>query len=245
LGNELSCLLIYRNSREEKIRQGIRNRFYGSLKLLKNMTKLEKLNIANTDINSGLKYLPDSLKDFDCSIEKEKLDKSFLSLLTTDEERKARREEHIEANFRINNFRYDINSYGNITYFPRKLRGVKEKAKTKARNLLAEEFKRLEEENFSLKRKVAELENDLTIERETNQASAELMDKFYRQNPPREDLALQNTLLEISDDYLKLNRENQAQKQEIKKLKSVLRLTEQLTEIKIQELEAKTEVPPK
>jgi len=40
------------------------------------------------------------------------------------------------------------------------------------------------------------LEEILVIERETNQDSAEAMDKFYRQNPPREDLALQNTLQE-------------------------------------------------
>jgi len=73
------------------------------------------------------------------------------------------------------------------------------------------------------------------------------MDRFYRQNPPREDLALQNILQEISDDYLILNRENQVQKQEIQELRSVLELTKQLTELQVQEqeLETKIEIPLK
>jgi hypothetical protein len=37
------------------------NLFYGSLEPLKNLTKLEKLCISGTDINSGLEYLPNSL----------------------------------------------------------------------------------------------------------------------------------------------------------------------------------------
>ena len=48
------------------------------------------------------------------------------------------------------------------------------------------------------------------------------MDKFYRQNPPQEDLTLQNILQETSDDYLKLNRENQTLKQKVQDLNSTL-----------------------
>jgi len=92
---------------------------------------------------------------------------------------------------------------------------------------------------------VAELEEGLNVERETNQASAEAMDRFYRQNPPREDLALQNTLQEIGADYLKLNRENQTFKQKIQDLNSVLELNKQLTELQFKELEGKVEIPPK
>ncbi|RHZ36713.1 protein kinase domain-containing protein [endosymbiont GvMRE of Glomus versiforme] len=40
------------------------NRFHGSLEPLKNLTKLKKLDISNTDINKGLEYLPDSLEEF-------------------------------------------------------------------------------------------------------------------------------------------------------------------------------------
>ncbi|CAI2188901.1 12744_t:CDS:2, partial [Funneliformis geosporum] len=39
-----------------------KNRFYGSLEPLKDLTKLEVLTIDNTDIDSGLEYLPDSLE---------------------------------------------------------------------------------------------------------------------------------------------------------------------------------------
>ena len=48
----------------EKIVRGMYNRVYGSLESLKNLTKLEYLNISNTDINEGLEYLPNGIKDF-------------------------------------------------------------------------------------------------------------------------------------------------------------------------------------
>jgi hypothetical protein len=44
----------------------IRNRFYGSLKPLKDLNNLKELHISNTDIDSGLEYLPDGLTDFYC-----------------------------------------------------------------------------------------------------------------------------------------------------------------------------------
>ena len=52
---------------EERINQGTYNRWIGSLKPLKNLTKLKELNIINTDINGGHEYLPDSLKWIWCS----------------------------------------------------------------------------------------------------------------------------------------------------------------------------------
>ena len=42
------------------------NKFWGSLESLKNCTKLEELNISNTNINRGLEYLPTDLKKFSC-----------------------------------------------------------------------------------------------------------------------------------------------------------------------------------
>ncbi|CAG8483809.1 27587_t:CDS:10 [Racocetra persica] len=38
----------------------------GSLEPLQDLTKLEELNVTNTNINSGLEYLPDSLQKFQC-----------------------------------------------------------------------------------------------------------------------------------------------------------------------------------
>jgi len=38
------------------------NKFFGSLEPLKNLTKLKKLDISGTDIDSGLEYLPENLK---------------------------------------------------------------------------------------------------------------------------------------------------------------------------------------
>jgi hypothetical protein len=60
------------NWKQEKIKQGIYNHFTGSLKPLQNLTKLERLNISNTDIDSGLEYLPDSVEYFSCSVDQRK-----------------------------------------------------------------------------------------------------------------------------------------------------------------------------
>lgn len=43
------------------------NRFYGSLILLKNLEKLEYLEISDTDIDKGLEYLSDSVEEIGCS----------------------------------------------------------------------------------------------------------------------------------------------------------------------------------
>ncbi|CAB4485400.1 unnamed protein product [Rhizophagus irregularis] len=62
--------LFIGNTDEDRIKQGIYNRFYGSLKPLKLIIKLENLCINDTDIDSGLEYLPDSIKSFQCSVDK-------------------------------------------------------------------------------------------------------------------------------------------------------------------------------
>jgi len=57
---------------KERIQQGIYNHFYGSLKPLKNMSKLKRLDIIDTDIGSGLEYLSESMKEFKCSVKERK-----------------------------------------------------------------------------------------------------------------------------------------------------------------------------
>lgn len=78
------------------------------------------------------------------------------------------------------------------------------------------------------------MEVELAIEKE----HARNMDKFYRQNPPREDLTLQSILEEISTDYLNLSRENKQLKEESEKMKKELELTEKLVELQNQEQQA-------
>ncbi|KLL04388.1 MAG: hypothetical protein MRERV_24c009 [Mycoplasmataceae bacterium RV_VA103A] len=51
----------------KRVKQDIYNRFCGSLEVLKNMTNLEHLSINNTDIDEGLEYLSDSIKELKCS----------------------------------------------------------------------------------------------------------------------------------------------------------------------------------
>jgi Leucine-rich repeat (LRR) protein len=50
----------------DRVRQNLYNRFTGSLEYLKNLTKLKELGISNTDIDSGLEYLPKNLKKIYC-----------------------------------------------------------------------------------------------------------------------------------------------------------------------------------
>lgn len=54
---------------QEMIEKDIYNRFTGSLSPLQKMSKLEVLSIENTDLDSGLEYLPDSIKYLWCSVE--------------------------------------------------------------------------------------------------------------------------------------------------------------------------------
>ncbi|CAG8851699.1 2109_t:CDS:2, partial [Racocetra persica] len=77
---DLSCFakfvnlttLLVGNSDKNKIEQGIYNRFTGSLECLNDLTKLERLSIQNTDIDSGLEFLPLSVKEFHCSADQRK-----------------------------------------------------------------------------------------------------------------------------------------------------------------------------
>jgi len=54
------------NDDKEKIKDNVYNKFFGSLKPLNDLVKLESLNISNTDIDEGLEYLPDSVRYVYC-----------------------------------------------------------------------------------------------------------------------------------------------------------------------------------
>ena len=64
-------------SNRQNIRRGIYNRWIGSLEPLKNLTKLEKLDISNTDIDEGTEHLPKNLKEVTCSIYSNAYDKEI------------------------------------------------------------------------------------------------------------------------------------------------------------------------
>ncbi|CAB4430986.1 unnamed protein product [Rhizophagus irregularis] len=61
--NELERLNCCYNN----LTKGSYNQFYGSLKPLENLSKLKELNISNTDIDSGLEFLSESIEIFRCS----------------------------------------------------------------------------------------------------------------------------------------------------------------------------------
>jgi len=52
---------------QRRIKQGIHNRFTGSLKPLRSLDRLKQLDIANTNITTGSEYLPESLEEFRCA----------------------------------------------------------------------------------------------------------------------------------------------------------------------------------
>jgi len=56
----------------DNFNQGIYNRFVGSLKPLQNLSRLERFDIRNTELDSGLEYLPESIKVFKYSADKKK-----------------------------------------------------------------------------------------------------------------------------------------------------------------------------
>lgn len=62
---DLSCFSRFVNLRNLFI--GDNNRFYGSLEPLQNLGNLGVLKIDNTNINLGLEYLPNSIKEFSCA----------------------------------------------------------------------------------------------------------------------------------------------------------------------------------
>ncbi|CAG8466146.1 31313_t:CDS:10, partial [Racocetra persica] len=65
----LQVLWIGNNSDyDNKIDENKYNRFVGSLKPLEKLTKLRELEISNTDIDSGLEYLPESVKTLKCEV---------------------------------------------------------------------------------------------------------------------------------------------------------------------------------
>jgi len=55
------------NHDQTRIHAGIYNRFSGSLAPLQTLTKLEYLNIDNTNLDSGLEYLPKSITTIYCT----------------------------------------------------------------------------------------------------------------------------------------------------------------------------------
>ncbi|CAI2195085.1 2771_t:CDS:2 [Funneliformis geosporum] len=59
----LNRTLTLGNDMSERYNNNIYNRFYGSLEPLKNMTKLPGLCIDGTDVEEGLEYLPDSIRE--------------------------------------------------------------------------------------------------------------------------------------------------------------------------------------
>ena len=99
------------NWNQEKINQDIYNRFKGDLEFLQGLRKLKRLSISDTDVDSGLEYLPDSLETFYCSADckKDAKCKAIYNLFANDQGE------------------VETEGYGYITNFSQKLQQYKQK----------------------------------------------------------------------------------------------------------------------
>ncbi|CAJ0855603.1 17271_t:CDS:2 [Entrophospora sp. SA101] len=114
-------IIVVGNKDEKKIQQGIYNRFLGSFEHLKSLTKLECLDIKNTDIESGIEYLPESLEEFVCSSRERPNSrvKSIHNLFTNDEGI------------------VEVDDYGTIKDFKEKIRKIKKESSKLANKSIA------------------------------------------------------------------------------------------------------------
>jgi len=128
------------------------NYFCGSLEPLKNMNKLETLDISDTDIEKGIEYLPESIKWLFCQVQKpgkevEKVENELQPFYKSEEE----------------DFNYDLKEWRKNTL----IRVVKENKQ------LREENKELKKENSSLQLSIGEKEEELKMEREEAEKALE------------------------------------------------------------------------
>nr|CAG8502374.1 3140_t:CDS:2 [Entrophospora candida] len=161
---------------------GINNRFYGSLEPLKNLTKLEHLSVANTDIDSGLDYLPNSIKSF-CGLGEEIEGENFLEKLRTFknrienqlktrlEESEKERKDNLKLFLEIQNKKKGLKQLKatakeklevNQKLFINNLLGFQEKIirleEDSTQSIVAEEVKKLNEVKEKLKEKITQEE---------------------------------------------------------------------------------------
>ena len=131
------------------------NNFTGSLKHLRRMEKLWILDINDTDIDSGLEYLPESVKDFSCSA-KERPEAKCQTIynLFADCQGKVETE-------------YSNGMEESIKNFPKKLQDYKQitKEKQKAREVLKNELQAQEKQVKELKNYLMKLSEIIFFDR--------------------------------------------------------------------------------
>ncbi|KLL04314.1 MAG: hypothetical protein MRECE_1c108 [Mycoplasmataceae bacterium CE_OT135] len=144
------------NRKKSLIERDVYNRFTGTLRPLGRLVKLEELDISNTDINSDLEYLPESLKKIVYLKRGERNNKSRSNQLLANFDPYLKQLPH--ANY------YDMIEWRkiNFPYYSQVLD--------------------LREENETQKQKIAELENKLVVKREIEQTNTKVADYSHQQN---------------------------------------------------------------
>jgi len=87
-----------------------------------------------------------------------------------------------------------------------------------------------------------QLREEIEEEREIHDDAMKAMDNFYWRNPPRENIILANILRQFEQNYLKISRENQNQKKEIKELKGTIEAMNKLAEPETQDQATQTDL---
>jgi ribosomal protein S17E len=126
------------------------NNFFGSLEFLRNLNNLSQLRIEYTNLETGLEFLSDSVKNFYCSKSEENIRQKsdIISPLIADLEDER-----------------DLKNNEPIRNFPEKLQAYKKKYIIYADYILENEVKIYQESENKLKRRIEELEeqNDKLI----------------------------------------------------------------------------------
>jgi hypothetical protein len=124
---------------EGNYKRDIYNRFCGSLSFLRNMNKLQRIDIHNTNVDSGLEYLPDSIAIIDWSF-------SFVA-----EDAKCQNiYDELFAKGKLKGWE-ERGSGREIKGLRKRLNEIKDEAEAYARDILTNELKEQEEKNCQLK----------------------------------------------------------------------------------------------
>ena len=223
---------------------GIRNKFYGSLKSWKNLTKLRTICIEATDVDEGLEYLPESLV-----LETKEWKYGSIQCSSNSTNAKC-----VAIQNQLRPFDYDVEAWqlahpekmliARPEYFIRpdsrekwmtalqnKIQSSKEILAHLAQNEADKIAKitRLETQIKLLEATEQQLQAQIEQEREIHTAVMKKQDEWYRNLPPSE-VNLKNILDNFAKEYLTLNKEKQSLTQENQQLKQNIEISNKLLE---------------
>ncbi|RHZ35245.1 hypothetical protein [endosymbiont GvMRE of Glomus versiforme] len=109
LGENISKNKKEKKELEQRLQSKTYNKFYGSLEPIKNLTKLEKLCIAGTDVDEGIEYIPTKIAKLSTEAVKKGENPTQLNLIDCQPLRPSAKVAKIQNELRL--FNYDIEAW--------------------------------------------------------------------------------------------------------------------------------------